>query len=107
MWLKVSALVATVTLGAYTVDQVTETVGPEAVGAGAQQTFSNIANAAYYEHTLTGEDWATVLDRTVSEARNASSVTVDGTILYWELDGNCLRADVPTPDVEPVAVPCE
>ena len=105
-WFKMAGLAASLAVGAYTVDQVVEHLGPQASVMGATQSITNVAGAAYYEHTLTGGDWEEILERTVSEARNAEALTVDGTSVYWRHEESCFVAHIPSPDVEPTVEEC-
>ena len=107
MWFKLIGLTATLTVGAYTAHEVVEALLPQATEAGAQQTFVNITDAAYYDSVLSADTWPELLKKTVLEARKNEQVTVDGTTLYWRAEGVCFKADVPTPDTTPVAVACE
>ena len=107
MWFKLAGMAAVLTAGAYTADQVAQELGPQAQRTGAQQTFSDISDASYYDYLLTGDDWSLVISRTVDGARHNDYVTVEGTTLYWRFEDTCFFAEVPTPDDEAEAQPCK
>ena len=106
MWFRLAAVSAALAGGAYTAQEVAEILGPQAIEAGAQQTFTDIANASYYDHLLTGDEWTAILKRTVDQARGNDHVSVSGTTLYWRYEANCLAADVAAPDSEPTSRQC-
>lgn len=106
LWVRISATVVTLSLGAYTADQVYDILKPEATVAAAQQTFDNVADAAYMERMLVTETWPETLQRVADESRHGDALTVEGTTMYWRTEEDCFTASVPTPETEPEAVPC-
>lgn len=105
-WLKLTSVVTVLGVGGYTAAQFTEEVLPNVVEAAAQQSFTNVTDAAYLQHVITNDDWAAVLENTVAEARKTDAVSVDGTTLRWVVGDDCFYAEVPTPATEPVAARC-
>jgi hypothetical protein len=91
----------------YAAHNVFNDIVPQAHRDGAQQTFTLIANAAFYQYELTGAPWPDALADTVSSARNAQALTVSGTTLRWEHGDFCFYAEIPTPVTAAEAAPCE
>lgn len=102
LYLKIGSLLAIAGTG-YAVQEYygTDGVGTEVIATAnevaATQSFSNIADAAYYG-SLLGADWESALREETELARHNEAVSINGTRLFWRIGDVCYTTDLPTPD---------
>lgn len=103
LYLRLAAVVAVSGAGYFTADAIFDEDGTGtavvalAEEVSAAQSFTNIADAAYYG-TLLGEDWESALKEETELARHNDAVSVNGTRLFWRHGEICYTADLPTPE---------